>query len=46
MVNPDIIVEAIKSMDVFYHVWAAVKQTIDERCVQSFDKIQHLTRKL
>jgi hypothetical protein len=44
IVNPSSIVEAIKSTDGFYHVWAAVKQTIDERCVRSFDRIQHLTK--
>jgi len=31
IVNPSSVVEALTSTHVFYHVWAAVKQTIDER---------------
>jgi hypothetical protein len=32
-INPSNILESLTSTDVFYHVWAAAKQTIDERCV-------------
>jgi hypothetical protein len=44
MINPGDIVRAIESTDIFYHVWAAVKQTIDERCAKSRHTIQDLTR--
>lgn len=31
IIDPSSIAQVIKSTNVFYHVWAAVKQTIDER---------------
>jgi hypothetical protein len=43
MISPGNIVEAVGSTDVFYHVWAAVKQTIDERCAKLPDTNQNLT---
>lgn len=34
-INPTILLESMTSTDVFYHVWAASKQTIEQRCVSA-----------
>lgn len=42
-VFPTNIIEAIGAEAIFYHVWAAVKQSIDERYVQSVEQVRCLT---